>query len=92
MSSRSKTGRRGLDGLMAALLVIAFVSTQFDFSDSALTGGDIDDLLARTGIRFARHHSQSSWTKTSMAALWTGVYPHRNGILRDTAIPSPTPS
>lgn len=46
------------------------------------------DHLARTGIRFARHYSQSSWTKTSMASIWTGMYPHRNGILRfDHAIP-----
>ncbi len=40
------------------------------------------DHLANTGIRFARHHAQSSWTKTSMAAIWTGMYPHRTGILR----------
>ncbi len=46
------------------------------------------DHLANTGIRFANHLSQSSWTKTSMASLWTGMYPHRNGILRfDHAIP-----
>jgi arylsulfatase len=46
------------------------------------------DYLASTGIRFAGHHSQSSWTKTSMAALWTGMYPHRHGILRfDHALP-----
>lgn len=36
--------------------------------------------LADTGIRFDLHISQSSWTKTSMAALWTGVYPARNGV------------
>ena len=46
------------------------------------------DSLADTGIRFSRHYSQSSWTKTSMAAIWTGIYPHRNGILRfDHALP-----
>ena len=46
------------------------------------------DRLARTGIRFSRHYSQSSWTKTSMASIWTGMYPHRNGILRfDHALP-----
>jgi arylsulfatase A-like enzyme len=38
--------------------------------------------LAETGIRFARHVSQSSWTKCSMASLWTSVYPARNGVLR----------
>jgi arylsulfatase A-like enzyme len=46
------------------------------------------DALARTGVRFSRHLSQSSWTKTSMASLWTGVYPMRTGILRyDHALP-----
>ena len=29
------------------------------------------DKLAATGIRFERHMAQSSWTKTSMASLWT---------------------
>ena len=40
------------------------------------------DELARTGVRFARVLSQSSWTKSSMASLWTATYPVRNGILR----------
>jgi len=40
------------------------------------------DELARTGVRFARVHSQSSWTKCSMASLMTATYPVRNGILR----------
>ncbi len=40
------------------------------------------DELARTGIRFADVEAQSSWTKTSMASLWTATYPERNGILR----------
>ena len=38
--------------------------------------------LARSGIRFANHYSQSSWTKSSMASLWTSLYPVRNGVLR----------
>lgn len=47
------------------------------------------DALASTGIRFANHLSQSSWTKTSMASIWTAMYPGRTGILRfDHAIPS----
>jgi arylsulfatase A-like enzyme len=46
------------------------------------------DLLANTGIRFANHLTQSSWTKTSMASIWTAMYPNRTGILRfDHAIP-----
>jgi arylsulfatase A-like enzyme len=40
------------------------------------------DRLAATGIRFARQMSQSSWTKCSMASLWTGLYPVRTGVTR----------
>ncbi len=40
------------------------------------------DKLAATGIRFAEHMSQSSWTKCSMASLWTGLYPVRTGVTR----------
>jgi arylsulfatase A-like enzyme len=46
------------------------------------------DALARTGILFRHVYAQSSWTKTSMASLWTGTYPARNGVLRyDHALP-----
>jgi arylsulfatase len=38
--------------------------------------------LANSGIRFARNVSQSSWTKCSMASLWTGLYPARSRVLR----------
>jgi arylsulfatase A-like enzyme len=40
------------------------------------------DALAATGVRFAENLSQSSWTKTSMASLWTGSYPVRTGVTR----------
>ncbi len=40
------------------------------------------DYMASTGIRFDRHLAQSSWTKCSMASLWTGLYPQRTGVLR----------
>ena len=40
------------------------------------------DALAATGVRFAEHQSQSSWTKCSMASLWTGSYPARTGVTR----------
>ena len=40
------------------------------------------DYVASTGVRFARHLAQSSWTKCSMASLWTGIYPQRTGVLR----------
>jgi len=40
------------------------------------------DALAADGIRFAQQMSQSSWTKCSMASLWTGLYPVRTGVTR----------
>ncbi len=40
------------------------------------------DALASKGVRFARHLSQSSWTKCSMASLWTGLFPARSGVTR----------
>ncbi len=40
------------------------------------------DYTASTGLRFAKHLSQSSWTKCSMASLWTGLYPARTGVVR----------
>ncbi len=46
------------------------------------------DGLARSGIVFERVIAQSSWTKTSMASLWTATYPAAHGVLRfDNAIP-----
>ncbi len=40
------------------------------------------DYTASTGLRFAKHLAQSSWTKCSMASLWTGLYPQRTGVVR----------
>jgi arylsulfatase A-like enzyme len=40
------------------------------------------DHVANRGIVFARHLSQSSWTKCSMASLWTSLYPARAGVTR----------
>jgi len=46
------------------------------------------DELARTGIRFDRHLSQSSWTKASMASMWTSLNPWRTGVTRfDHVVP-----
>lgn len=42
----------------------------------------IIDEIAGHGILFENVVSQSSWTKTSMASLWTATNPMRNGILR----------
>ena len=50
------------------------------------------DALGDTGVRFSRHLAQSSWTKASMASLWTGTYPIRTGILRfNDALPEAAP-
>lgn len=38
--------------------------------------------LAEGGLRFDRHISQSSWTKSSMASMWTGLTPIRAGITK----------
>ena len=40
------------------------------------------DALAQRGLLFSHVLSQSSWTKTSMASLWTATYPVNNGIVR----------
>jgi arylsulfatase A-like enzyme len=40
------------------------------------------DKLAASGVRFTQQMSQSSWTKCSMASLWTALYPARTGVLR----------
>jgi arylsulfatase A-like enzyme len=46
------------------------------------------ESLARFGVRFDRHLAQSSWTKASMASMWTGFYPTRNGVIEfDDIIP-----
>jgi len=47
------------------------------------------DALAATGIRFAEQLSQSSWTKCSMASLWTGLYPVRTRVRRAYDVVSP---
>jgi arylsulfatase A-like enzyme len=47
------------------------------------------DFLASQGLRFGRQMSQSSWTKCSMASLWTGLYPQHSGVTRfDDVLPS----
>jgi arylsulfatase A-like enzyme len=40
------------------------------------------DRLAAGGIRFAHQLAQASWTKASMASMWTGLYPRRIGVTR----------
>jgi len=40
------------------------------------------DRMAATGVRFDRTLAQSSWTKASMASLWTGLLPARTGVTR----------
>ena len=40
------------------------------------------DELAQHGIVFKHVIAQSSWTKTSIASMWTATNPTKNGILR----------
>jgi arylsulfatase A-like enzyme len=40
------------------------------------------DRLAETGVLFKNNVAQSSWTKMSMASLWTGTYPVTSQIDR----------
>jgi arylsulfatase A-like enzyme len=40
------------------------------------------DYLAGSGVLFSHVQAQSSWTKASMASLWTGGYPSRIGVTR----------
>jgi len=42
----------------------------------------IMDALAQTGIRFEDVLAQSTWTKCSMASIWTATYPTRNRVTR----------
>jgi arylsulfatase A-like enzyme len=36
--------------------------------------------LAEAGVRFDRAYAPSSWTKPSVASIFTGQYPHRHGL------------
>jgi arylsulfatase A-like enzyme len=46
------------------------------------------DRLAKSGVRFQRHLVQSTWTKSSMASMWTGLYPAHTGVTRyDHVVP-----
>jgi arylsulfatase A-like enzyme len=38
--------------------------------------------LAKSSVRFERHIAQSSWTKSSMASLWTSLNPVRVGVTK----------
>ena len=48
------------------------------------------DHLADNGVRFSRQLSQSSWTKCSMASLWTGMNPAKSGVTRFEHLLSPS--
>jgi arylsulfatase A-like enzyme len=40
------------------------------------------DAMAREGVLFRNVVSQSSWTKASMASIWTGTLPTNNKVVR----------
>jgi arylsulfatase len=39
------------------------------------------DQLARNGVVFVNHTSNSTWTRSSVASLLTGMYPNQHGVL-----------
>lgn len=43
------------------------------------------EQMAKEGVLFANHFSNSSWTKPSVASLFTGLYPRRHTVLPITA-------
>lgn len=43
------------------------------------------DALAKSGGHFTRAYSHSGWTLPSFASLFTGLYPHEHGVVRDAA-------
>lgn len=45
------------------------------------TSPALDDIASR-GIRFDRHIAQCTWTKSSMASLWTSNNPSKTGVHR----------
>jgi arylsulfatase A-like enzyme len=40
------------------------------------------DDLSRYGVNFSNVEAQSSWTKSSMASMWTSLNTHRTGVTR----------
>ena len=40
------------------------------------------DAMFSESVNFTRAYSQSSWTKPSVASLFTGLYPHQHGALK----------
>ena len=45
------------------------------------------DALSRRGVLFSKAHSPSSWTKASLASLFTGTYPSTHRIEALNKIP-----
>lgn len=43
------------------------------------------EKMGKEGVIFANHFSNSSWTKPSVASLFTGMYPRRHTVLPITA-------
>jgi len=64
--------------------VILFDTLRPDFV--APYGGDVDtpalSALAASGTTFETARSNSSWTRTSVTSLLTGVYPFRHGVIQ----------
>jgi arylsulfatase A-like enzyme len=48
------------------------------------------DALARDGVVFEQAIAQSTFTKTSIASLFTGLFPYRHGVYRGSQRENPT--
>jgi arylsulfatase A-like enzyme len=82
-SAEDIVGLRDRDDLNVLLIVVDTLRAErLGSYGYAHDTSPVLDRLAHSGVRFERHLAQSSWTKTSMASLWTGLYPQRTGITR----------
>ncbi|HLY38908.1 MAG TPA: sulfatase-like hydrolase/transferase [Candidatus Binatia bacterium] len=51
------------------------------------------DALAAAGIRFTRAYAPANWTVPSHASLFTGLLPHRHGVVGvRSRLPADTPT
>ena len=82
VSRTSENSPRGDDLNVVFILIDTLRSDRLEaYGYPRATSPNIKALASR-GIRFANVEGQSSWTKTSMASLWTGMYPQKTGVLR----------
>lgn len=52
------------------------------YGDASPASRELDEL-ARSGVRFENTIAQASWTRSSMAAMLSGLFPRRTGVVRE---------